>query len=113
METIYFGINSQEINIDGQNLIMRIARILSVSKGKINLSGHADKTGEENKNVELSRKRAEKVKEYFISLGVNPQSVETQFYGDKKPLVEGEAPEIYAKNRRVEITLTADAAGLR
>ena len=104
-ENIYFEINSYEIDIEARNSLMRLARILAISKAKISLAGHADRTGEKLHNMDLSRNRADSIKQYFISLGINNEDIKTQFFGDLKPLIDEETLEAYAKNRRVEVTL--------
>jgi flagellar motor protein MotB len=104
-ENVYFAIDSYDIEIEARNSLMRLARIAAISKAKISLDGHADKTGEKSHNMELSQNRAGSVKQYFMSLGINEEDIKTRFFGDLKPLIDDETPEAYAKNRRVEITL--------
>lgn len=78
----------------------------------INVNGHTDRLGSVQYNQKLSEARAESVKAYLVSRGVDPQKVETYGYGktmpikscpdgkNRKALIECLAP-----NRRVEVEI--------
>ena len=102
---VYFDTMSSDLKVDSADTLMRVATLKSVSKTDVYLSGHADKTGEKKLNMELSRSRAEAVKNYLTGLGVSEADIFAEYYGDDRPAESGNTPEAYAKNRRVEITL--------
>ena len=65
--------------------------------------GHADKIGNEKRNLELSKLRAIAVRDMLISSGIPAASIEASWLGDRQPLPEtGNKDE---RNRRVEIRL--------
>ncbi len=70
------------------------------------IAGHADDTGDEKKNMTLSRQRAESV---IIFLEKNMQipagKIKPEVYGSSKPAVENNNAGNRALNRRVEITV--------
>ncbi len=70
------------------------------------IEGHTDLIGGESYNLELSRQRAEAVKEYLVeSLRMESDMVFTRGYGLNRPIImEGDADE-QAPNRRVEIRM--------
>ena len=80
-----------------------------VSKmGGINLEviiavGHTDSVGSDAYNQKLSVKRAESVKAYLVSKGVEKNRVYTEGKGKKQPVADNKTAEGRAKNRRVEI----------
>jgi len=80
-----------------------------VSKTKeINLEviiavGHTDSVGTDEYNQKLSVRRAEAVKAYIISKGVEANRVYTEGKGEKQPIADNKTAEGRAKNRRVEI----------
>jgi OOP family OmpA-OmpF porin len=76
--------------------------------GGINLEviiavGHTDAVGGDAYNQRLSVKRAEAVKNYLTSKGVEKNRVYTEGKGEKQPVADNKTGEGRAKNRRVEI----------
>ncbi len=70
--------------------------------------GHTDWTGPDEYNQKLSERRAEAVKAYLVSKGVDPQKVYTEGKGEKQPVADNKTREGRAKNRRVEIEVVAN-----
>lgn len=73
---------------------------------KIIVEGHADKSGNEKKNIELSKARAEGVYNYLLQLSIPKRQLELKFHGSRRPKVSNSTPEGRAKNRRVEVYLS-------
>ena len=65
--------------------------------------GHTDSIGADAYNQKLSVRRAEAVKAYLVSKGVEPNRVYTEGKGEKQPVASNKTKEGRAKNRRVEI----------
>ncbi len=65
--------------------------------------GHTDATGPDAYNQKLSVKRAETVKAYLVSKGIEKNRVYTEGKGEKQPVADNKTKEGQAKNRRVEI----------
>jgi len=70
---------------------------------KVKISGHTDNVGDSNYNMKLSLRRAEAVRDYLISLGLDPKKVEVIGEGMTKPIADNSTKEGRAKNRRVEV----------
>ncbi|MCL1972332.1 MAG: OmpA family protein [Endomicrobia bacterium] len=104
-ESVYFEVYSYALNISGEDALTKIAQLQAVLEREIYLSGHADKTGNKQLNVVLSRQRAESAKEYLLRLGIKEEFIHMQYFGDSVPAVDEDTLEAYAKNRRVEIEL--------
>jgi len=68
----------------------------------IEIGGHTDKYGEPDYNLQLSRRRAEAVRRYFISHGLTNQST-TVGYGASRPLSVAENRAGLQRNRRIEL----------
>ncbi|HEY8961598.1 MAG TPA: OmpA family protein [Luteolibacter sp.] len=74
------------------------------------IEGHTDLIGGEEFNLDLSRRRAEAVKEYLVrSLRIDGRKVDTRGFGKSQPLVPEGSITQQAKNRRVEIKMRPDA----
>jgi OOP family OmpA-OmpF porin len=65
--------------------------------------GHADSIGSDAYNQKLSVRRAESVKAYLVSKGLEANRVYTEGKGKKQPVADNKTREGRAKNRRVEI----------
>jgi outer membrane protein OmpA-like peptidoglycan-associated protein len=74
-------------------------------KARIEVSGHTDNVGEHDTNVELSRKRAESVKAWFVGNGVDAKRIETRGAGPDEPIADNKGPTGRQKNRRIEFKL--------
>lgn len=72
---------------------------------RIEVSGHTDDVGDAKKNVELSQKRADAVKEYFVSQGVDAARITTRGAGPDQPIADNKTAEGKQKNRRIEFKL--------
>jgi OOP family OmpA-OmpF porin len=81
---------------------------LSSKLGDLNLEvviavGHTDSIGSDAYNQKLSIRRAEAVKSYLVSKGVEPKRVYTEGKGEKQPVATNKTRAGRAQNRRVEI----------
>lgn len=68
------------------------------------IEGHASSDGGEEYNQELSVQRANAVRDYLISNGIDASRLDAVGYGETRPKMEGDSPEASAKNRRVEFS---------
>ena len=68
--------------------------------------GHTDSDGDATANRILSQSRAEEVKRYLVSLGVQESRIKATGKGESEPRTENETAEGRAMNRRVEVKLT-------
>jgi outer membrane protein OmpA-like peptidoglycan-associated protein len=103
-ERIFFDLNMSRIKSTSRQMLEQLVRLLEVHPEyqRILIQGHADKSGEERFNRELSRKRAAEVMQYLVRLGVNQERLEIEGAGDSSPWQTGKTREERAKNRRVE-----------
>ena len=65
--------------------------------------GHTDSVGNDAYNQKLSVKRAESVKAYLVSKGIEKNRVYTEGKGEKQPVADNKTSAGRSKNRRVEI----------
>jgi peptidoglycan-associated lipoprotein len=69
------------------------------------VEGHCDERGTEQYNLALGDRRANIVKEYLMTLGIDGSRIRTVSYGEERPFDEGHDESAYAKNRRGHLVL--------
>ncbi len=91
--------------------LAKLGQLIARTPGaRLIIEGHSDLFGSDEYNLELSRRRAESVKDWVVqNLGIPPQNVSTVGYGKTRPIVGGATPEEQQMNRRVEIVIKRQA----
>jgi len=106
MNNIFFDLAKFELKGESAPELNRIAAFLTENaNAKIEIGGHADKTGSSGFNKKLSFKRAEAVKKYLVRAGVPASKIDVKAYGEEKPVADNVTDAGRAKNRRVEFIL--------
>jgi|DEB0MinimDraft_10_1074344.scaffolds.fasta_scaffold02336_4 OmpA-OmpF porin, OOP family len=101
---IFFPANSSRIlGRKTKEVLDQIKKILMENpNGTLIIEGYTSADGNEDYNIDLSVRRAEAVLDYLIGLGVSPNRLEVQGYGEEAPLEDNSNPKGRAKNRRVQ-----------
>ncbi len=71
----------------------------------IQINGHTDDVGADDRNQKLSIERANAVKNYLISQGIEANRLKTKGFGKSQPLIDDKTEEARSQNRRVEILI--------
>jgi OOP family OmpA-OmpF porin len=87
-----------------------VSKIQGINLEVIIAVGHTDSVGSDAYNQTLSVKRAEAVKAYLVSKGIERNRVYTEGKGEKQPVADNKTSEGRAKNRRVEIEVVGTRA---
>ncbi|MHB1124647.1 MAG: outer membrane protein OmpA [Ramlibacter sp.] len=80
-----------------------VGKVKGINLEVIIAVGHTDSIGTDAYNQKLSVRRAEAVKAYLVSKGIEKNRVYTEGKGEKQPVADNRTAEGRAKNRRVEI----------
>ena len=108
VDAIRFELNTAIATPEGQLQMDAFGEALRdpmLADKRVIVAGHTDDTGEADYNMQLSRKRAETVKQYFSeNFQVDPDRIGTQALGETQPKVANADDTSRAMNRRVEIT---------
>jgi OOP family OmpA-OmpF porin len=100
----FFDFNKAVIKAEGKaKLDDLVDKVKGVNLEVIIAVGHTDAVGADAYNQALSVKRAEAVKAYLVSKGIEKNRVYTEGKGEKQPVADNKTAEGRAKNRRVEI----------
>lgn len=83
-----------------------VTAIKSDPSRNVTVAGYTDSQGARAYNMELSQKRADSVRNYFVSHGIDPATVKAEGHGPDNPIADNNTAEGRANNRRVEIILS-------
>lgn len=103
LKTIYFGYDKDELTDAARSTLRQNANWLKASpQWNVVLEGHCDERGTIEYNLALGQRRANSVRSYMASLGVDASRVRTVSYGEERPVDNGHNEAAWAKNRRAE-----------
>ncbi|MEO5911408.1 MAG: OmpA family protein [Pelobium sp.] len=105
IKNLEFDFNKATIRSTSYSTLDRVANLLITKNLSIKLAGHTDSKGSDAYNMKLSKDRAESIKSYLVSKGVNPSRVEATGYGESQPIDTNNTEAGRQNNRRVEFTL--------
>lgn len=112
-DTIYFAFDSSVIPPGERPKLSTVEEWLKANPDRtLFLAGNADKRGTPEYNRALGERRADSVREYLIGLGANMAQLQTISYGSDRPVATGDTEEDYAKNRRVDVGVMQQGAGV-
>jgi peptidoglycan-associated lipoprotein len=103
MKPVFFDFNKYEIRADQEEVIRDDARILKSNVDlKLTVQGHCDERGTEEYNLALGERRANALREYLVSLGVEKGRINVVSFGEDKPFEFGHNEEAWKMNRRAQ-----------
>jgi outer membrane protein OmpA-like peptidoglycan-associated protein len=114
MDDILFDTGKADLRPEGREDLAKFAGIvLSYPSLRFAVEGHTDNTGTPELNQALSAQRANTVRDYLVSQGLNTSSVSAQGLGMNNPIADNSTAEGRQKNRRVEIIVSGEAIGTK
>jgi|APTNR8051073442_1049403.scaffolds.fasta_scaffold00001_659 outer membrane protein OmpA-like peptidoglycan-associated protein len=106
LNNIFFDFDKTTLKPESFPELNRIIELMNErTTMQVEISGHADATGEANYNLGLSKRRAESVKKYLTGKGVAEPRIAVTYYGEGKPVESNATKEGRRKNRRVEFKI--------
>jgi outer membrane protein OmpA-like peptidoglycan-associated protein len=100
---IQFDTGSDQLRPESINVIKEVAAALQKQPAlKLRIEGHTDSTGDAAKNLDLSKRRTESVKDALVKMGIGADRLTPEGFGQTKPLAPNDTPQGRAENRRVE-----------
>jgi OOP family OmpA-OmpF porin len=101
---VLFDFDKAVIKPEGRSKLDDLAsKVKGINLEVVIAVGHADSIGSDEYNQRLSLRRAEAVKAYMVSKGIEPNRVYTEGKGEKQPVASNSTADGRAKNRRTEI----------
>ncbi len=102
---ITFDVNKAVIKPESYGTLNDIAKVLKENPDvRVKIVGHTDSDGDDALNLDLSKKRAESVKNELVAkFGIASSRIETEGSGENSPVAPNNSPSNKALNRRVEL----------
>ena len=108
-ERVHFDFDRSDIRPDAEEVLQRKVTVLREYPGvTLRVEGHCDERGSNEYNLALGQRRAEAVRRYLLSYGVEAGRFATISYGEERPMVDASNEEAWAQNRRAEFVVTDD-----
>jgi len=107
MDRLYFATDKAALTAESQQQLENIAAILKAfPNAEIRLGGYTDNTGEADANLLLSADRANVARKALMEMGIGPNRVQAEGYGQEHPIATNDTPDGRAQNRRIDVRVT-------
>jgi len=98
---------------DAAILDQKVAILQANANLRIRVGGHCDERGSDEYNLALGNRRAQAARQYLVSHGIDAGRIETQSWGEEKPLAQGHDEAAWSQNRRDEFEVISGGDNLR
>jgi OmpA-OmpF porin, OOP family len=105
-KNVFFASGSSKLLPKSYASLNEVVKLLKSDESLlIDVSGHTDASGKEDKNQILSEARAKAVKDYLVSKGIAEGRLASAGFGSTKPVADNKTAAGKAKNRRTELSV--------
>ena len=112
MGDVLFDTGKSNLRVPAREALAKLSGIvLNYPSLHLNIEGHTDSTGGAVFNQTLSEQRADSVKDYLVSQGLNESSLTAEGLGMENPVADNNTADGRQKNRRVEIVVSGEVIG--
>ena len=109
-DTIYFDTDMFNIDPEDQTALRQQAQYMQqYPQIRATIEGHADERGTREYNIALGARRAQSVRSYLSSRGIDPNRMRTISYGKERPVAVCNDISCWSQNRRAVTVLNAGA----
>ncbi len=106
LNSIFFDFNKSTLRANSNPELQKVVELMKKNPtNNIEISGHTDNIGNKSYNIELSKERAEEVKKYLISKGIDANRIVSIGKGSSDPIDTNDTENGRQRNRRVEFIL--------
>ena len=109
-DRVFFESDSTELTMQSRSTLDKQAQWLQqYANYTFTIEGHADERGTREYNIALGARRAQTVREYLASRGINPQRMRTISFGKERPVAVCNDISCWSQNRRAVTVLNASS----
>jgi outer membrane protein OmpA-like peptidoglycan-associated protein len=113
MSDVLFDTGKYTLKPNTQISLAKVAGILQAYPGlKLQVEGYTDSVGSDEYNQKLSENRADAVRNFLLTQGVQQDNITSTGYGKAKPVADNSTSAGRAQNRRVQLVVSGDAIGV-
>ena len=113
MSDVLFDTGRYTLKTGTQISLAKVSGILQAYPGlKLQVEGYTDSVGSDEYNQKLSENRADAVRDFLVTQGVQPDNITATGYGKAKPVADNSTAGGRAQNRRVNLVVSGDAIGV-
>ncbi len=106
LNNVFFDTNSYDLKEESKFELNQIVKFMQANPDiRIRFEGHTDSQGSRALNTKLSDNRAQSVKKYVVSQGIDASRIEAKGFGPDRPVADNETEEGRAQNRRTEMVV--------
>jgi peptidoglycan-associated lipoprotein len=107
-DRVFFETDSTELTVQARSTLDKQAQWLQqYGNYTFTIEGHADERGTREYNIALGARRAQTVRDYLASRGIQPQRMRTVSYGKERPVAVCNDISCWSQNRRAVTVLGA------
>ena len=107
-DTVFFAFDSSSLSAEAQAALdTQVAWLKNHDDVNVLVQGHCDDRGTREYNLALGERRANAVKQYLVSQGIEESRISTISYGKERPAVLGNNEAAWAQNRRAITVVSA------
>ena len=112
MPDVLFDTGKADLKPSARERLAKVAGILIAYPDiRVEIDGYTDSTGSLEFNERLSQQRADSVRSYLSSQGVNSSAITTQGFGPSQPKASNDTASGRQQNRRVELVVSGSSIG--
>ena len=101
---VNFNVNEFTLDQQDQSILLQVVNKYKASPyAEVTIAAHTDNDADQNYNLNLSKNRANAVKQFLIKQGVKPTNILTNYFGENKPLLANDNAKNKSENRRVDV----------
>ncbi len=108
LDPVFFNYDESEILPEARTILQRNADWMRMwPSTRIRVEGHCDERGTNEYNLGLGDERANAVRDYLVSLGIQASRVQTVSRGEESPFCSDSHEGCWSRNRRGHFAITA------
>ena len=109
-DRVFFETDSTDLTIQSRTTLDKQAQWLAnYNRYAFTIEGHADERGTREYNIALGARRAQAVRDYLASRGIEPSRMRTISYGKERPVAVCDDISCWSQNRRAVTVLNASS----
>jgi outer membrane protein OmpA-like peptidoglycan-associated protein len=112
LSDVLFDFNQASLKPGAREKLAKVSGILLAYPSlHMNVEGHTDSIGSDDYNLKLSQRRADAVRDYLTSNGINSANIQATGLGKDGPVASNDTAAGRQQNRRVEMVVSGDVIG--